>query len=84
MFLDIICFISGMPRTLCTPGTGMTMTDTDSGWSSPRGEEAASEEGGQKEEEAEVGEAPRPGGASTGSPSLVCPPPAAGRTSRTT
>ena len=29
------------------PGTGMTMTDTDSGWSSPRAEEAASEEGGQ-------------------------------------
>jgi len=60
-----------MPRTRCTPEMGMTMTDTDSGWSSPKAEEAASEEGGQTlaeaEEEEEGGEDPRPGGASTGS-----------------
>ena len=46
------------------PGTGMTMTDTDSGWSSQRGEEAASEEGGQTLAEAEEEEDLRPGGAS--------------------
>jgi len=59
-----------MLRTRCTLEMGMTTTDTDSGWSSLKAEEAASEEGGQTlaEAEGEEGaEALLPGGASTGS-----------------
>ena len=66
LFIHCVPF-PGMPRMLCTPGTGTTMTDTGSEWSFPRGEAAASEEGGQKGEGAEEGEDPQPGGASTGS-----------------
>ena len=43
-------------------GMDMTMMDTDSEWSFPKEEEAASEEG----VEEEVGEVPQPGEVSTG------------------